>query len=102
MKRLLSSVERFDAPPQIGTPPRRRVKRQQTVAERLGPAKVSQLLNDYQGGMSIKDVAARYGAGKASVLKILKEHDVTTRPTGVNTMWLKDKHYRRKERKRGK
>jgi uncharacterized protein (DUF433 family) len=50
--------------------------------------RVRELLDDYQDGMSIKDVAARYATSKASVLKILKEHDVPTRPTGVNMIWL--------------
>lgn len=80
--------------------PRRHVQRQLSTAERLGPVRVRQLLSDYQGGMSIKDVAARYETSKASVLKILKEHDVATRPTGVNAVWLEEKHYRRAARKR--
>jgi hypothetical protein len=75
--------------------PRRHVQRQISTSERLGPVRVQQLLNDYQGGMSIKDVAARYDTSKASVLKILKEHDVPTRPTGVNAVWLEEKHYQR-------
>jgi hypothetical protein len=79
--------------------PRRHVQRQVSTAERLGPVGVQQLLSDYLGGMSIKDVAARYATSKASVLKILKEHDVPTRPTGVNSVWLEEKHYLRENRK---
>ena len=82
--------------------PRRRIQRQQTVAERLGQARVRQLLADYRGGMSIKDVAARYKTSKASVLKIFKEHGVATRPSGVNLVWLDEKHYRRAARNRSR
>jgi Mor family transcriptional regulator len=69
-----------------------------STAERLGPVRVRQLTDDYQGGVSIKEVAARYETSEASVFKILKEHGVPTRPTGVNMMWLEEKHYRRAAR----
>jgi hypothetical protein len=82
-------------------PPRQHVQRPVSVAERLGPATVARLVSDYQGGMSIKDVATKYGCAKASVLKILAAEGVATRPTGVNTLWLEEKHYRRAARKRG-
>lgn len=101
VKRLLTSLQGQSHGASLPSrAPRQKVQRQQSVAERLGALRVSQLLDDYQSGMSIKDTAMKYETSKGSVLKILKEHDVTTRPSGVNSVWLKEKHYRRIARKR--
>jgi hypothetical protein len=69
-----------------------------STAERLGPVGVRQLIDDYQGGVSIKEVPTRYETSKASVFKIVKEHGVPARPPGVNMMWLEEKRYRRAAR----
>ena len=72
---------------------RRRVQRQQTEADRLGREGVQQLLDDYQSGMSIRRWL-RDTAQATRVLKLLKDNGVATRPTGVNFMWVEEKHLR--------
>lgn len=55
---------------------------------RLGPAKVAELVADYQAGWSLKLTAERYEISKASVLKLLSDHQVPTRKSGVNYDYL--------------
>lgn len=74
----------------------RRLRRPvQNVSLRLGPVVVAQLVADYQAGWSIKLVAERYKISKASVLKLLADHHVPTRKSGVNYEYLPEDLRRR-------
>jgi hypothetical protein len=53
--------------------------------KRLGPDKVTQLIADYQAGEPSTALMVKYQLGKGTVLKILKDHDVTMRRQGFPT-----------------
>lgn len=51
--------------------------------QRLDAAVVGELVADYQAGVATSDLRQRYGLSQGSVLKLLREHDVTMRWQGL-------------------
>jgi hypothetical protein len=54
----------------------------QRVEQRLGHELISQIIGEYVSGMSSVRLAARYGIGKGTVLRLLREHGVVVRRRG--------------------
>jgi hypothetical protein len=54
----------------------------QRVDQRLGHELISQIVDEYVKGTSTVRLAARYGIGKATVLRLLREHGVVVRQRG--------------------
>jgi hypothetical protein len=49
------------------------------VVDRLGPDVIAQLVAEYQAGEPSTTLTTRYGVGKGTVLRLLREHSVTVR-----------------------
>jgi len=55
------------------------------VVRRLEIAVIEQLVRDYEAGVETPELTGRYGLGKGTVLKLLREHGVTMRRQGLSS-----------------
>ena len=65
--------------------PRRRPDRTlvpQRVDRRLGPLMIERIMTEYVRGASSTRLATRYGVGKGTLLRLLREHGVVVRRHG--------------------
>lgn len=76
LDRLVATLDRWATRPQSTAAPRHRHKLQQR-ADRAQVA--AQVVADYQAGVSTTQLTTKYGIGKSSVLRILREAGVSMR-----------------------
>jgi hypothetical protein len=56
---------------------------QQRVSRRLEPEMIQRIVAEYQRGTSSTRLTVRYGIGKGTVLRLLRQHGVSLRHRGV-------------------
>jgi len=54
----------------------------QRVERRLGPDLIKQVVSEYASGMPTTQLAAQYGIGKGTLLRLIREGGVTVRRRG--------------------
>jgi hypothetical protein len=57
----------------------------QWVDRRLGPELIERVVSEYAGGMSTTWLATRYGIGKGTLLRLIREGGVAIRRRGPRT-----------------
>lgn len=75
----LAAVAKTDGPAQQ---PARSPGHIHRAVQRLDQAVIAQLLQDYQAGLTSRQLAAKYQLGKTTILRLLRRHSVQVRPRG--------------------
>ena len=58
----------------------------QRVKRRLGPDLIERVVSEYADGMSSTRLASRYGIGKGTVLRLIREKGITVRNRGQRSV----------------